>query len=223
MALKLIFTALLPLLTASALVLAEKWAFFHRLPYALRQVLIGVVFGGLVFAAATMAPTTRTSIQDMVPLAAGLLFGAPAGLVSGGLGALLFYWLIPPGYAHGAAAISIVLAGVIAAVVRHFLLDDHRAGLGYSLLVPGVVVVLHMSMVFFTNAADADVFSVVQENTLPLLAVCCGSMVLTTLAAQVTEHAGLPRRRPLIPAREQRSVNRTFQFWLFVSVFSALV
>lgn len=223
MAMQLCFTALLPVLTAAAFVLAEKSAFFRRFPYALRQVLIGVVFGGLVFAAATMAPTTRTSIQDMVPLAAGLLFGAPAGLVSGGLGALLFYWLIQPGYTHGAAAISIVLAGVIAAVVRHFLLDDHRAGLGYSLLVPGVVVVLHMSMVFFTNAADADVFSVVQENTLPLLAVCCGSMVLTTLAAQVTEHAGLPRRRPLIPAREQRSVNRTFQFWLFVSVFSALV
>ena len=74
MAMQLCFTALLPVLTAAAFVLAEKSAFFRRLPYALRQVLIGVVFGGLVFAAATMAPTTRTSIQDMVPLAAGLLF-----------------------------------------------------------------------------------------------------------------------------------------------------
>ncbi|MDD5955235.1 MAG: SpoIIE family protein phosphatase [Firmicutes bacterium] len=223
MALKLIFTVLLPVLMASALVLAEKWVFFRRLPHALKQLLIGAAFGGVVFAAATMAPTTRTSVQDMLPLAAGLLFGAPAGLISGGLGAALFYWLIPPGYAHGAAAVSIVLAGVIAAVVRHFLLDDHRTGLGSSLLVPGVVVVLHMSMVFFTNAADADVFSVVQENTLPLLAVCCGSMVLTTFAAQVTEHSGLFRHRPLVPARAQRSVNRTFQFWLLVSVLSALV
>ena len=161
MAMQLCFTALLPVLTAAAFVLAEKSAFFRRFPYALRQVLIGVVFGGLVFAAATMAPTTRTSIQDMVPLAAGLLFGAPAGLVSGGLGALLFYWLIQPGYTHGAAAISIALAGVIAAVVRHFLLDDHRAGLGYSLLVHGAVVVLHMSMVFFTNVEAAGGFAVV--------------------------------------------------------------
>ena len=87
MALKLIFTALLPLLTASALVLAEKWVFFHRIPYALKQLLIGAAFGGLVFAAASIAPTAGTSVQDMLPLAAGLLFGAPAGLVSGGLGA----------------------------------------------------------------------------------------------------------------------------------------
>lgn len=223
MGLKLFFTILLPILTASALVLAEKWVFFRQIPYALKQLLIGAVFAGLVFAAASIAPTDSTSVQDMLPLAAGLLFGAPAGLVSGGLGAALFYWLIPPGYAHTAAAVSIALAGVIAAMARHFLLDEHRPGLGYSLLVPGVVVVLHMSMVFFTNAADAEVFSVVRENTLPLLGVCCGSMVLTSFAAQITEHTGLPRRQPLVPAREQRSVNRTFQFWLLVSVLSALV
>lgn len=223
MMMQLLIAAALPALAAAALVLAEKKTALLSLPRALRQRLVGLVFAGLTLICALLVPGWQTSCAVAVPLTAGLLFGAPAGRVSGILGALLFYLLAPAGYAHEASAIAIALAGILAAVIRQELLDDKRPGLWYTLVAPGVAVVLSMCLVFFTNAADADIYEVMQSGTPSLLAVCCGSTLLASLLAQAAERSVLPVRRPVIRPREQRSIYQTFQFWLFVSVFSSLL
>lgn len=218
-----LIAAVLPALAAAAFAAAEKQPAFAGLSRTARQAAVGLVYAGIALGCALLSPAWQTSCAAAAPLAAGLLFGAPAGLVSGGAGALLVYVLVPAGYAHGARAAAILLAGLIAALVRRELLDNRRPRLGYALLVPCVAVVLQLCLVFFSNAAAADIYGTVLAGAPSLLAVCCGSTLLACLAARAAELRGLPLRRPLIRPREQRSIYQTFQFWLFVILFFALV
>lgn len=218
---QLLLAVLLPALASVLLVFAEQKSPFARLPDVVRQGVIGVAFGSLVLLEASLTPALLLTPHETLPLAAGLFFGAPAGLIAGCLGSVLLYCLVPAEYAHLAGVFTLLLSGVIGALVRRCLLEDCRPGPGYSLLVPNVVAVLHLSLVFFTNAADANVFEFVRSCLPLILPVSCGSMLLTQFLVRLAGHPG--PYRPTIRSKEQRSINETFQFWLFVIVFSSLL
>lgn len=76
------------------------------------QVFLGILFGTLAIAAMAYGGVLRNNvdnIQDVAPLLAGLLFGAPAGILAGVLGAIGRPLLLPELGNHVCYAASLSL------------------------------------------------------------------------------------------------------------------
>ena len=80
----------IPILINCALVLvvylADKYTPLKKLPYMAKQIIIGLLFGGVSAFASSFGVEwlgTIVNVRDAAPLSAGLIFGAPAGIISG--------------------------------------------------------------------------------------------------------------------------------------------
>ena len=118
----------IPILINCALVLvvylADKYTPLKKLPYMAKQIIIGLLFGGVSAFASSFGVEwlgTIVNVRDAAPLSAGLIFGAPAGIISGVVGGLYRWFSVYWGagtYTRLACSIATVLAGVMAAILR---------------------------------------------------------------------------------------------------------
>ena len=70
---------------------ADKHTKFKLLPQTAKQIIIGTMFGGVSAFASSYGVEwlgTVVNVRDAAPLSAGLIFGAPAGIISGLIGGL---------------------------------------------------------------------------------------------------------------------------------------
>ena len=91
---KLLVPIFLNCVFVTAFYLLEKKTGFKKLNYVLKQILIGVVFGGLSAFASSYGVEllgTVANVRDAAPLCAGFIFGGPAGVVSGIIGGNCFW------------------------------------------------------------------------------------------------------------------------------------
>lgn len=135
----LIVMALITAAVSAGLYLAEKKTAFGVWRPKTRQVLYGVIFGilsicGTEFGANAGGITMNESTA--APLCAGLIFGAPAGVISGLIGGVERYFATYWGagyYGRYAGSISIMFAGVSGAAMRRFMFDDKKPAWYYGL------------------------------------------------------------------------------------------
>ncbi|MBR4879417.1 MAG: hypothetical protein IKU13_06245, partial [Clostridia bacterium] len=97
MALHLIMSASYNALLAILLYVLDKKTRFSRVPYKAKQIVIGVLFGLMAIFATTslggfdIGDGTIMNVRDAAPLCAGLIFGAPAGIIAGIIGGIYRY------------------------------------------------------------------------------------------------------------------------------------
>ena len=97
MALHLIMSASYNALLAIFLYILDKKTSFSKIPHKLKQLIIGILFGLMaVFATTTIGgfdigDGTIMNVRDAAPLCAGLIFGAPAGIIAGIIGGIYRY------------------------------------------------------------------------------------------------------------------------------------
>ena len=79
----------IPILINCILVLAvylvDKYTPVKKLPYMAKQVIVGILFGGVSAFASSYGVEwlgAVVNVRDAAPLSAGLIFGAPAGIIS---------------------------------------------------------------------------------------------------------------------------------------------
>ena len=180
MAFHLIMSASYNALLAILLYILDKKTAFCKIPYKAKQVIIGVLFGAMAIFATTnlggfdIGDGTIMNVRDAAPLCAGLIFGAPAGIIAGLIGGIYrfvaVYFEIAGTYTQIACSLSTILAGFIAAILRKFMFDDKKPTWLYGLGIGMVTEVLHMLMIFFTNMNDAvNAFEFVKICTLPMV------------------------------------------------------
>ena len=88
---KLAIPVLINCLLVIGVYLADKYTAFKKLSYMKKQIVIGVLFGGLSSFASSYGVEwlgAIVNVRDAAPLSAGLIFGAPAGIISGLIGGL---------------------------------------------------------------------------------------------------------------------------------------
>lgn len=81
--------ALLPVILSTLIYLAERTKAISKIPYAAKQIIIGILFGGLAILGTEFGVKTDGAIinaRDASPICAGLLFGAPSGIIAGVIG-----------------------------------------------------------------------------------------------------------------------------------------
>ncbi len=215
-----IVAALLPVLFCVGFYLLEKYTPFGKLRYIWRQIVIGVVFGGLAVLATEVLSIdvggALNNVRDAAPLTAGLMFGGPAGIIAGVIGgaerALCVLWKEGAAYTAVACSVSTTLAGVFGFLCRKFMFENRRPSWPYAFLIGLTTEVLHMLLIFVTNMTDIlGAFTFVQRVSLPM--ILANSLSVTVSAVLLT----LFEREKLFVIR-RRTIAQIFETLLFICV-----
>lgn len=225
MAVNLIITVFLNIALSVLLYRIEKKPFFGRLPYKMKQLTVGVLFGFIAMYSSTPLggmnmDGTIINVRDASPLCAGLIFGAPAGVISGLIGGVFRYiatfWGMAGVYTQFACSVSTVFVGVIAALLRKFMFDNKKPTWIYGIGIAMICEIMHMLMIFFTNMNDvATAFGFVKGCTLPMV---LGNGIAVGGAIGMVS---LLSKEKSARHRGQKQISQTFQFWLFVCIVLA--
>ena len=216
---------MIPVFSSAAMVvllyLAEKHTQVQKLPYTAKQLIIGILFGGLAIFSGLHGIELEDmiiNVSDAAPLCAGLVFGAPAGIISGVIGGLFrFFWGIGD-YTRLAGSVSIVLIGFIAALMRNLMFDDKKPTWVYGVGIACVCEDIHMLLIFLFNLDDAaTAFSFVNRCTVPMV---IGNAAAIGLALIVVAFLS---REKTGKKKKTENIAQTFQRWLLVCIVSAYV
>ena len=218
----LAFMTLLPVALSVILYMAERQPWTKKLPYGVKQAIIGVLFG-LIAVLATEAgiPVNGAvlNVRNAAPLTAGLLFGGPAGIIAGVIGGVYRWFATYWGagaFSQAACTIGTILAGLFGAGCRRFMFDNKKASWFYGLAIGMTTEVLHMLLVFLTNMDDIyAAFQVVEKCAAPMIA-CNGVSVMLSLLL-----VSLIGRERVIRRRGAYQLSQMFQFLLLICVIAA--
>ena len=220
---QLAFITLLPVALCLVLALLHKRTKLAQLPPLAWQVVVGVCFGIVACVCAGIeAPFHGASVNvlDAAPLAAGLFFGGPAGIIAGFIGAAGRWFAVAWGastFTQLAGTLGCALAGLYAALLRKHLFDDRMPHWPMALATAVVVEVLHLLLIFMTNYdTPLKAFELIQSTTLPTIA--CVS-ISTTLSAIIL---ALLNGQPIIH-RGIRGVAQIVQNRLLIGVIAAFL
>lgn len=211
--------ALLPALASGLFTFLNKRTRFSKIKYAYRQIIFGVVFGLLaVLGTECGIPLNgaQMNCRDAAVLSAGLFFGAPAGLIAGVIGGaerwIAVAWGVGP-FTRVACTVSTLLAGVIAALLRKFMLENRRPGALLALAIGAVTEVIHMMMVFLTNMGAPEKAMAVVE--------ACSAVMITANSLSVCAAgfaAALAAGRVKLRGKKKVHVSQTMQRGLLITV-----
>lgn len=218
--------ALISVFACVVIYVLDKRTRFSQINKALKQVIIGVIFGGLAIISTEFGARLEESVfkpvlncRDASVLIAGLIFGAPAGLIAGFIGGVERYFAGFWGagtYTQVACSISTIVAGIVGAILRKFLFEDKKPSVFYSFIIGLIVEIFHMLMIFFTNMDDVQkAFGVVQEATLPMVSINSLAVMLAVLLIT------LIGKERIIKDYNAKTISSLFQRWLLVTVLVA--
>ena len=216
---KLIVPILINCICVLAVYLADKHTRLKDIPYIYKQIIIGVIFGGVSAFASSYGVEwlgAVVNVRDAAPLSAGLIFGAPAGIISGCIGGLYRWFSVYWGagtYTRLACSIATILAGFMAALLRKRMFDNKKPTWGYGVCIAVACEVIHMILIFVTNMDNSSqAFEFVQGATIPMIignavAVGCAILIVTILSHD-----------RLTPKKGNERIANTFQRWLLLCI-----
>ena len=189
---RLIIPILLNCLIVLLVYLIDKYTSAKKLPYIAKQIIIGLLFGGVSAFASSYGVEwlgTTVNVRDAAPLSAGLIFGAPAGIISGLIGGLYRWFSVYWGggmYTRIACSLATILAGFMAAGLRKLMFDNKKPTWSYGICIAVVCEVIHMILIFLTNMDNSsEAFEFVKGATSPMMlgnAIAVGvSIILVSL------------------------------------------
>ena len=199
---KLIVPVLLNCLLVLGAYLADKHTKFKNLPYKTKQIVIGVLFGGVSAFASSFGVEwlgTIVNVRDAAPLSAGLIFGAPAGVISGCIGGLYRWFSVYWGggtYTRLACSLATILAGIMAAGLRKLMFDNKKPTWSYGVCIAIVCEVIHMILIFVTNMDNSSqAFEFVKGATWPMMLGNSIAVGVSIILVSFFSHEGFFRKK----------------------------
>ena len=218
---KLTVAALLPVFAAVMLYLWGKVLEIEKKRPMLWQVVCGVIFGGLAILGTEWGIPfngAQANCRDAAVLVAGLLFGGPAGIIAGVIGAVERWIAVAWGigtYTRVACTVSTLIAGFYAAALRKYLFENRRPGWMISGAIGIVMEVFHLTMVFITNMDTPDkALAVIEACSVPMI-LANGASVLLATAILTLLGQDLRKRRQ---TKQRARISQTVQRWLLAAV-----
>ena len=216
---KLILPILINCLLVLCVYMADKHASVKKLPYMAKQIIIGVLFGGASAFASSYGVEwlgAVVNVRDAAPLSAGLIFGAPAGIIAGCIGGLYRWFSVYWGagtYTRLACSIATILAGFIAALLRKRMFDNKKPTWGYGVCIAIACEVIHMILIFITNMGNSsEAFEFVKGATIPMI---IGNAVALGFAIAIVS---LLSRDQSGDKSGKEKIANTFQRWLLACI-----
>ena len=199
---KLTIPILLNCFLVLCIYLADKYTPAKKLPYMVKQIIIGVLFGGVSAFASSYGVEwlgTIVNVRDAAPLSAGLIFGAPAGIISGLIGGLYRWFSVYWGagtYTRLACSIATILAGFMAAGLRKLMFDNKKPTWSYGVCIAIVCEVIHMILIFVTNMDNSSqAFEFVKGATWPMMLGNAIAVGVSIILVSLFSHEGFFRKK----------------------------
>lgn len=192
---------------------------FGQLKYAYEQIIIGLIFGLLAVMGTEFGvpiTTATANVRDGAVLCAGLIFGAPAGIIAGFIGGIERFFAAYWGkgfYTQIACTVSTILAGFFAAFLRKYMLDNKRPTALFGLVAGLVMEVFHITLIFFTHLSDTQtVMQIVEVITIPMIlansfAVGIASFVISLLSLTINKDR-----------KKEKTISKQIQKWLLLAI-----
>lgn len=184
---KLFVATILPVIFAIALYLLDKKTAFGEIKKWKKQIIIGILFGALAIFATEFGINIDGAIinvRNAAPLTAALIFGGPAGIISGIIGGLYRFFATYWGagsFSQIACTIGCILAGVLGAGCRKLMFDNKKTSWPYGLAIGATIETLHMLLIFITNMDDVyNAYRIVKSCALPMI-ICNSLSVMLSL------------------------------------------
>ena len=219
---RLIVPILLNCLLVLGIYLVDKHTSAKKLPYMVKQVFVGILFGAVSAFASGYGVNwlgTVVNVRDAAPLSAGLIFGAPAGVISGLIGGLYRWFSVYWGggtYTQLACSLATILCGFMAAGMRKLMFDNKKPTWGYGICIAVVCEVIHMILIFITNMDNSSyAFEFVKGATTPMIlgnaiAVGCAIIIVSLLS-----------KERFVRKKGTERIANTFQRWLLACIVIA--
>ncbi|MGN0460359.1 MAG: SpoIIE family protein phosphatase [Ruminococcus sp.] len=219
--LPLIATSLFPVLFTLLIYFAEKKTAFRKLPYMARQIVMGIVFGGLAILSTTFGIDlggAEVNSRDASILSAGLIFGGPAGIIAGLIGGIhrfvITLWGIGE-YTGIACSIASIVAGLLAGCMRKIIFDNKMPNWVYSLALAVTTESLHMLLVLITNMGDIYTsFEYVRQCALPMTICTALSVVISVILISLLD------KEKKVEKAQDKKITHIFHTRLFVCFFT---
>lgn len=212
--------ALFPVVLSALIYLTERTKAASKMSYIARQLITGIMFGGLAILGTEFGIKIDGAIinaRDASPICAGLLFGAPAGIIAGIIGGVERWLAVIWGageYTQLACSVSTVLAGAFAAALRKYMFDNKKPKWYYCLAIAVITEIVHMLMIFLTNMNDVrTAFSFVRICSLPMIAVNGLAVMLAGALLSL-----LSVREHKTAHHDLKNISQSFQRFLLVCV-----
>ena len=219
---RLIVPILINCILVLVVYLTDKYTPVKKLPYILRQVIIGILFGAVSAFESSYGVAwlgAVVNVRDAAPLSAGLIFGAPAGIISGIIGGMYRWFSVYWGagtYTRIACSIATILAGFMAAGLRKLMFDNKKPTWGYGVCIAVVCEVIHMILIFITNMDNSSkAFEFVKGATLPMILGNAAAVGVAIIIVSLLSHEQFRLKR----VNEQ--ISNTFQRWLLACIIIA--
>ena len=219
-------TALCPAILSALLYRCNKRTRFSALPERVKQAVYGLAFGLLAVLGTeygVYVDGALISARDAAPLCAGLIFGAPAGVLAGVIGGVERYAAALWGaetYTRLGASLTTLFAGLLSAALRRWMFDNKRPAWHYGLAAGFVLEVVNMLLVFSGNMQDVhQAFTLVERCVLPMTVLNAGAVTLAMLTVSLL--AGEHVRA--VKAKYRHQLAQTFSRWLLVCVVLAFI
>ncbi|MCQ2793533.1 MAG: SpoIIE family protein phosphatase [Bacilli bacterium] len=189
--LKLILISLLPVAFAIVLMLLKRYTRFNNLKKVTQTIIISIAFSISCILGTLLSVKTSTgaaiNVRDASPIIAGLMFGGPAGIISGIVGGVfrffIAYWDKELMATQLACSIATALAGVFTALIRKFIFNNHHGKWYYGAFIAILVESFHMLMVFITNIGDSQLaYEIVTAVFIPMLIANTSSVIVASIS-----------------------------------------
>ena len=218
---KLIISILLPVFVSVVIYVLDKRTKFGNIRYIPKQIIIGTTFGIIAILSTEYGVPVDgavLNVRSASPLSAGLIFGWPAGLIAGFIGGIERYFTPTGDFTRIACTFGTIIAGIVAALVRKFMVDNKRPSWFYGLFVGLVTEVIHMLMVFLNNSGDIQrAYKIVEICALPMIL----SNGISVMLALFCISSISKRNGTLIFESGKENISQIFQRWLFIFVVIA--
>lgn len=220
----LAIAALLPVILSAGFYFLDKKTPFGRINKKLKQVIFGIAFGILAIIGTEWGipiDGAQVNCRDAAVVAAGLLFGGPAGIIAGFIGGIERWIAVAWGvgsFTRLACSLSTVLAGFYAAALRRFLFEDKKPNWAIAFAAGVVIEIFHLTMVFITNMnTPIEAMAVVRACTVPMVTANGVSVMLSAVVVS------LFAKEHLFVRRDKIRISQTIQRWLLVTVLAAFL
>ena len=222
---KLSIAGLLPVAAAAVLYLLDGKTPFGKLKSSVKQVIFGVIFGALAIVGTEWGIPmngAQVNCRDAAVLVAGLLFGAPAGIIAGLIGGIERWIAVAWGigtFTRVACTASTIIAGFYAAALRKYMFEDKKPGWFISCAAGIVMEVFHLTMVFITNMATPErAMVVVKACSAPMIIANGVSVMLAAITLTLLAKDGI---FDFAFRQDRVRISQTIQRWLLATVVLA--
>lgn len=190
--LKLILVSLIPVACAIVLMLLLVFTKFKNIKKTYQTIVITAVFSITCILGTVLSVKTSTgaaiNVRDASPIIAGLIFGGPAGIISGIVGGLYrfvaAYWDPELMTTQIACSVATALSGVFTAFIRKFIFNGQRGKWYYGAFIAVLVEDFHMLMIFITNFNNTEAaYEIVNVAIVPMMISHVFSVCLASIAA----------------------------------------